>query len=211
MKVVVAGATGLVGRATIDALLRAPDVTAVTALVRREWGEAPRDPRLTTLRVDFERLVASGPALAGDAVVCALGATMKQAGSEAAFRRVDHDYPVELGRAARAGGVPHFLLVSSLGADPAACFFYNRVKGETEEDVRNLAFPCITIARPSLLLGPRPEFRLGEALGRIAGVFAPPRWRPVHATRVAAAFVDAIRRRAPGVEVLENRRLRASC
>jgi len=209
MKVVVAGSTGLVGRATIDALLAEPSVTAITALVRREWREAPVHRKLAVELVDFDRLHEGEATLAGDAVVCALGTTMKQAGSEAAFRRVDHDYPLALGRAARTAGVQQYLLVSAVGADPRSRIFYNRVKGETELAIRKLGFPCITIARPSLLLGPREEPRLGEALGRIAGVLAPPAWRPVRATQVAAALVDAIRRHATGLEILENRRLRS--
>jgi uncharacterized protein YbjT (DUF2867 family) len=210
MKVIVAGSTGLVGRATIDALLGTPAVDAVIALARREWHDAPTHPKLAVAVVDFDRPEASASLLRSDAFVCALGTTMKQAGSEAAFRRVDHDYAVALGQVARAVGTHHYLLVSALGADPASRVFYNRVKGETEADIRKLGFPCITIARPSLLLGARAEFRLGEMLGRIAGVLAPPRWRPVHATRVAASLVEAILRRAPGVEVLENRRLRSA-
>jgi uncharacterized protein YbjT (DUF2867 family) len=210
MKLVVAGSTGLVGRATIDRLVATPEVDAVTALVRRAWPDAPAHPKLAVAVIDFDRPEASASLLHGDAFVCALGTTMKQAGSEAAFRRVDHDYPVALGRVARAAGIRHYLLVSAVGADPASRVFYNRVKGETEVDIRKLGFPCITIARPSLLLGARAEFRLGEALGRVAGVLAPPRWRPVHATQVAASLVEALLRGAPGVEVLENRRLRAA-
>jgi uncharacterized protein YbjT (DUF2867 family) len=210
MNVLVAGSTGLVGRATVSALLAAPDVTAVTALVRRAWPEAPADPKLAVLAIDFARLETLPAFRVADAVICALGTTMKQAGSEAAFRLVDHDYPLALARAARTAGVRHYLLVSALGADPESRVFYNRVKGETEADIRKLDFPCITIARPSLLLGPREEFRLGEAFGRIAGLLAPPNWRPVRAAQVAAALVDAVRRGAPGAEILDNRRLRAA-
>jgi uncharacterized protein YbjT (DUF2867 family) len=210
VKVVVAGGTGLVGRATIDALLVAPQVLSVTALVRREWPDAPRHPRLDVAVVDFDRLEASAALPPGDALICALGTTMKQAGSQAAFRRVDHDYPVALGRLARASGTRHYLLVSAVGANPASRVFYNRVKGETERDIEALGFPRVTIVRPSLLLGPRAEFRLVEAVGRIAGLMAPPRWRPVHATQVAASLVQALLSDVPGVSVLENRRLLAA-
>jgi uncharacterized protein YbjT (DUF2867 family) len=210
VKVVVAGATGLVGRATIDLLLSTPAVGAVTAVVRREWLGAPTHPKLTVGVIAFDRPQASATLLSGDAVVCALGTTMKQAGSETAFRRVDHDYPVALGEVAHAAGTHQDLPGSAVGADPASRVFYSRVKGETEADIRKLDFPCLTIARPSLLLGARAEFRLGEVLGRVAGILAPPHWRPVHATQVAASLVDALLRHAPGVEVLENRRLRAA-
>jgi uncharacterized protein YbjT (DUF2867 family) len=135
---------------------------------------------------------------------------MRQAGSAAAFRRVDFDYPVALARAARARGARHFLLVSALGADPASRVFYNRVKGEVEAAIITLGFRSVTIARPSLLLGRRTEPRLAEQLGKVLGVLAPPRWRPVPASRVARALVDAAKRDAPGVRILENRELRAA-
>jgi uncharacterized protein YbjT (DUF2867 family) len=208
MQVVVAGSTGLVGRHAVELLLAEARVSRVTALVRRAWPDAPADPRLAVTLIDFDHPDRDPAALRGDALLCALGTTIKAAGSQEAFRRVDHDYPVALGRLAREAGARHYLLVSAMGADPASRFFYNRVKGETERDILALGFPSVTIARPSLLVGEREEFRLGEALGRLAGVLAPPRWSPVPAEQVAGALVDAVLRGAGGVEILENTRLR---
>jgi uncharacterized protein YbjT (DUF2867 family) len=135
---------------------------------------------------------------------------MRQAGSAAAFRRVDFEYPVALARAAQSRGTRHFLLVTALGAEPASRVFYNRVKGEVEAAITALGFRSVTIARPSLLLGHRAEPRLAEQLGKVLGLFAPPRWRPVPAARVARALVDAAKRDLPGVHILENRDLRAA-
>lgn len=207
-RVVVAGATGLVGRECVRAML-ADASFEVVALVRRA-DALPAAPRLRVAVVDYERLADTArTALAGaHAIVCALGTTIRAAGSEAAFRRVDHDYPVELARLGRAADVAHFGLVSAVGADPASTIFYNRVKGEAERDLGALGYPSLAIARPSLLLGQRAEFRPVEVLMGFAGVLAPPAWRPVRAEAVAAALVRRAAARRPGVEVVENRALR---
>jgi uncharacterized protein YbjT (DUF2867 family) len=135
---------------------------------------------------------------------------MRQAGSAAAFRQVDVEYPLALARAALSSGARHFLLVSAVGAAPTARLFYNRVKGEIEAAVSTLGFRSVTIARPSLLLGPRTAPRLGEQVGKVLGILAPSRWRPVPAVRVAGALVQAAKRDAPGVRILENRDLLAA-
>ena len=139
---------------------------------------------------------------AADHIFCALGTTMRQAGSEAAFREVDFDYPLALARAALARGAGHFLLVRAVGASPPSRIFYNRVKGEVEAAIAALGFRSLTIARPSLLLGDRGEFRPKEQLGRLLGLFAPPRWKPVAAERVARALVNAAWLDLPGVRIL---------
>jgi uncharacterized protein YbjT (DUF2867 family) len=207
-RVVVAGATGLVGRECVRALLAEP-AFEVVALVRRP-DALPAAPGLRPQVVDWDRLAAttSGAFDGTDAVLCALGTTIRAAGSQAAFRRVDHDYVVELARLGRAAGVAHFGLVSAVGADAASKVFYNRVKGEVEQAVRALGYPSLAIARPSLLLGERAEFRPVERLMGLAGVFAPSAWRPVRAEAVAAALVRRAAERAPGVEVVPNERLR---
>ena len=133
---------------------------------------------------------------------------MRQAGSEEAFRRVDFDYPVGLARATLARGARHFLLVSAVGASTNSRFFYNRVKGEVEAAIIALGFHSLTVARPSLLLGDRGTFRWVEQVGKVAGVLAPARWRPVAAESVARALIAAARRDEPGVRILENTDLR---
>lgn len=202
-----AGATGLVGREILRLLCEDDGVAEVRALVRRDLAGRPH-PKVLQCRVDFERLDEHPQWFRADALFCALGTTIKDAGSEEAFRRVDYSYPLAIARLGREVGARHFLLVSALGADARSRVFYNRVKGELEDAVRALGYPSLTIARPSLLLGERAEHRPGEELAKKIGWLVPPRWRPVHAARVAAALVDAARRAAPGVEVLENRSLR---
>jgi uncharacterized protein YbjT (DUF2867 family) len=200
---VVAGATGLVGAELLARLLQTPDYGRIVALARRPLGA--RDPRLAVAEAAFDRL----PSVLRDAVghgrppdvFCCLGSTLKAAGSKSAFRQVDHDHVLALGRWACSVGARRMLVVSALGADAGSRVFYNRVKGETERDLAALGLASLVLLRPSLLVGRRAEFRLGE---RIALIAARPlhRWlpaavRPVAAADVAQAMIDAALAEAP--------------
>ncbi|GAA5180942.1 oxidoreductase [Niveibacterium umoris] len=191
---VIAGSTGLVGRHLLDALLACNDYARVIALVRRASGLS--HPKLEERVVDFARLDETALALPIDDVYCCLGTTIRVAGSQAAFRIVDHDYPVALARLAVARGAKRFLLISALGAHPAASVFYNRVKGETEHDIAKLGLAELWCFRPSLLDGERAESRPGERLGLALGRFVSPlmwgslrRYRPIRAETVARAML----------------------
>jgi uncharacterized protein YbjT (DUF2867 family) len=207
---VVAGATGLVGQSLVRQLAGDSGWREVRALTRRDLPPELARARVVPVPVDYARLDPPPEWAAVDHVFCALGTTMRQAGSEAAFRRVDFDYPVALARATLARGARHFLLVTAVGASTSSRFFYNRVKGEVEAAIIALGFRSLTIARPSLLLGDRGSFRWAEQVGRVAGVLAPPRWRPVSGERVARALIAAAKRDEPGVRILENSELRAA-
>ena len=123
--------------------------------------------------IDFDRLRSYGTLLAVDQVLCALGTTIGKAGSQAAFRKVDFEYPCEVAQLANAKGARHFLLVSALGANARSSVFYNRVKGELEDAVLGLPLRSHTIVRPSLLVGDRTETRPGEIVGAKLGFLVP--------------------------------------
>ena len=203
------GATGLVGARLLALALADRGVARISAPTRRPL--APQD-RLDNPIVDFERLPADAPWWRADALVCALGTTLAQAGSRDAFRRVDHDYVLTSALHARRAGTGTFVLNSSLGADPAAGSFYLRVKGDIERDLRAVGFGSLTLVRPSLLDGgPRPDSRPGEALGlvfaRLLRPLLPRRVRAVSTERVARAMLDAALQAPPGVQVIESDRL----
>jgi uncharacterized protein YbjT (DUF2867 family) len=143
-----------------------------------------------------------------DQIICALGTTIKQAGSQERFREVDHDYPLTAARLGLAHGAHHYLLVSALGANAKSRIFYNRVKGELEHDLRALGYPSLTILRPSLLLGNRAEHRLGERIASRLAWLMPPRMKPVQATDVARTLLESARADAPGVRLVESREMR---
>jgi uncharacterized protein YbjT (DUF2867 family) len=204
MRLVVVGATGLVGRAVMDRAAREPDLTAITAVVRRDPGDFPTGCAQRVIVADLAQLSRRTDLWPADAVICALGTTRRKAGSDAAFRAVDLDLVVSVATAARDAGVPHFLLVSSLGADAQATGLYLRTKGEAEARIAALGFSSVTIVRPSLLLGERREFRLAERVGAALGGLAPAKWRPIEATQVALALVRYALAPEPGVRVVES-------
>jgi uncharacterized protein YbjT (DUF2867 family) len=209
--VLLAGATGLVGGECLRLLAADPAIPRVVTIARRPLEDGLRTAidlsRVEEHLVDFDRLSEHAPLFAVDAVVCALGTTMKQAGSRDRFRRVDFQYPLEMARLGLTGGAGHFLLVSAIGADPRSRIFYNRVKGEVEEAISSLPYRSTTVLRPSLLLGDRREFRLGEAIGNRLGFLLPSKLRPVPARDVAAALALSLLRPPEGFHVAESGRL----
>jgi uncharacterized protein YbjT (DUF2867 family) len=204
----VAGATGLVGRAAVRLAAADPRFTGVAALVRRPVGLRDAGDRVDIRQVDWDRLDSTAEACRADAVLCALGTTLRAAGSRAAFRTVDHDYVVALARLARGQGATHFLLVSALGADPRSRVFYSRVKGEVEAAIARMDYPGVTIARPSLLAGDRSDPRPGERVGLAVARFLPARWGSVPAASVASALLAAALAGPRGLRVIENPELR---
>lgn len=201
---VVIGATGLVGRECVKLLAARPEFTRVAAVARRALPDDLQAPGVHGVLVDFDRLDASPDAFRGTHVFCAFGTTIRQAGSQERFRQVDFDYPLRAAKLARAGGARHFLLVSSAGASAASRTFYLRVKGELEQAITALDFPAFTVVRPSLLLGDRDEFRLGEEIAMRLGWALPRKYRPVHVRDVARALVDAAVEDRAGMRVIEN-------
>lgn len=203
------GATGMVGRATLARALAEPLVKRIVAATRRPLAAVAR---VENPVVDFAALPQEAPWWRADAVICTLGTTLRQAGSQTAFRQVDHDHVMAAARLARAAGTPCFVLNSSLGADPAGSTFYLRVKGELERDLRGLGFDSFTTVRPSFLDGgPRPDKRPGEAaalwIGRLLGPLLPRRIRPVPVERVAAVLLDAALAAPPGFHAVESEAL----
>ena len=152
---VIAGATGLVGSQVVERALASQRYQRVVALARRALDRS--HAKLTVVPADFDRLDASLTTAVADMqavdVFCCLGTTIAAAGSEQAFIRVDHDFVVALGRWAKRVSARCMVVVSALGADVASRMFYNRVKGETERDLRALGLASLTIVRPSLLSG----------------------------------------------------------
>jgi uncharacterized protein YbjT (DUF2867 family) len=206
----IAGATGLVGRALLALLLASKHYRSVQVLLRRRPSDIAASEKLQIRQVDFARLPATFPKV--DDVFIALGTTIKIAGSEAAFRHVDFDFVVNVARAARAAGATRLAVVSALGADPTSRIFYNRVKGEMEIAVMQLGYESVVIAQPSMLLGDRAALGQPPRSSEIwaARLLAPLGWimpkgvRPIPARAVASALLAAILDAKPGVRVLKS-------
>ena len=205
MKLLIVGATGLVGRNTLDLAVRDERVTSVIAPTRRP---IPPREKLAAPVVDFDRLSWEEDWWKVDAVACALGTTISTAGSRPAFRKVDHDYVLDVARAAKGAGAETFVLNSAMGADPASWFFYSRVKGETERDLRELGFRSLTLVRPGLIGGereePRPAERVASVALRLLGPVLPRSARINPAPRIAGVMLEAALAGTPGVHVVRS-------
>ena len=204
-RVLLAGATGLVGRELLKLLLADDDVAQVHTLGRSAPTQA--HPKLTHHPSDLRRIAALPPL---DAALIALGTTIKIAGSQAAFRAIDHDAVLAVAQAAQQAGAARVGVVSAMGADARSRLFYNRVKGETEADLAQLGLPSLVIARPSLLLGDRSALnqpgRRGESLGAAVSALLrplmPANYRAICAEDVAAALWRSVKQGVPGRTVL---------
>jgi len=160
-----AGATGLIGNELLQFLVKAPEYKKVYALVRRPLEI--EHPKLVEVIVDFDHLDEYKTYFAVDDVFVCLGTTIKKAKTQEAMWKIDVLYPVEIARIAKEIGAKHYLVVSSMNADVNARLFYPKMKGELEERIQKIGFKNLSIFRPSLLLGKRDEFRLGEQIGAI--------------------------------------------
>nr|WP_236588016.1 oxidoreductase [Tumebacillus amylolyticus] len=211
-KALIAGATGLVGSQLLHELLQHPEYERVTVLVRRPL--TLQHPKLHQITVNFDDLATSAADIQeAHHIYCCLGTTIKQAGSQDAFRKVDYSYPLELAKLATQNEhAEKFLIITAMGSNPRSKVFYNRVKGEVERDLQALHLPSLHIFRPSLLLGDRPEFRLGERIGTVfakALTFATPKkYRAIQGRTVARAMLRiALEAPSQGTRVYESDQL----
>lgn len=157
----VIGATGLVGSHLVEQLAKDDYYSKIVILSRRTLQYL--HPKKVVHVIDFDHPDPS--VVKGDHVFCAIGTTIKKAGSKENQYRIDCEYPSRLAEIARKNGAEKFILVSSIGADPKSGNFYLRTKGQLEEKLKQLGYPGLVILRPSIILGKRKEFRLGEKMG----------------------------------------------
>lgn len=202
------GATGLVGYQALQMALADERIALVIAPTRRPLTP---HPKLRNPIVNFPALT-DADWWKVDALICALGTTIKQAGSQTAFRAVDYQYVFDAAKLAKTAGCNSCVLNSSLGADPDSANFYLKVKGQIEQDLQGLGFKSLTLVRPSLLDGgPRPEPRYGEEIGlwfgKHLGQLIPARYRPVATSSVAKAMLSAALESKPGIFFIESEEL----
>ncbi|MGF9700323.1 oxidoreductase [Paenibacillus sp. MABNR03] len=209
-KAIVIGATGLVGSILVHSLLRQPEYGLVRIFVRQQLEL--EHPKLEQHLVDWDRLEDAKDLFRGmDDLYCCLGTTIKKAGSQENFRKVDYHYPVEAAKLAIHQGVTQMLVISSMGASPSSRVFYSRTKGELEEALSSIGFRSLHIFRPSLILGDRSETRIGEQLAAHLMKFLD-RWmrgraakyRAIHASTIARAMINMALVRTKGNHVYSN-------
>ncbi|MEB0005745.1 oxidoreductase [Pseudomonas sp. MH9.2] len=201
--ILLAGATGLTGEHLLDRLLSEPTVSRVLAPTRKPLNKHPR------LENPVGELNALLPTLSGrvDIAFCCLGTTIKQAGSQEAFRAVDLDMVVAFGKRARELGARHLVVISAVNADRRSSVFYNRIKGEMEYALKAQDWPQLTIVRPSLLLGERTEQRLAEQLAGPLAKLIPGKYRGIEACCLARALWRLALEDQDGVRIVEAEEL----
>ena len=157
---IIAGSTGLIGRNVIEALYNKKQ--SAIAITRKSIPNLP--PNITEMIIDFDAFEKNGSLPSCNNVFICLGTTIKTAGSQENFRKVDIDYCLSIAKKAKESGAETLSLISSIGADSTSKNFYLRTKGELEEAIQELQFPVVNIFRPSFLVGQRSEKRLSEAV-----------------------------------------------
>jgi uncharacterized protein YbjT (DUF2867 family) len=209
-KALIVGASGLIGGYCLETLLNDPNYSEVIALVRKPILKTHR--KLKVITSTFDNLQNDLSNIQAHDVYCCLGTTIKKAGSQEAFKKIDFSLVVTVAELMRKQGAEQFLVISSMGANKDSKVFYNRTKGEMEEALKEIDFPCLRIIRPSLLLGKREEFRLGEKIGAILTPVLKPfllgslkKYAPVEAECVARFMVKVAHKEpASGVHVYES-------
>ena len=190
----------MVGRTALAQILAQPAVTQVIAPTRKPLPK--QDKLINPVAPKLELLLPEVTGWRPNAAICATGTTIKKAGSKEAFRSVDHDLPLSFARLAHQAGTENFALVSAIGASVESSFFYARVKGELERDVREIGFRSLTILRPSIIEGERDEVRLAESLvlklSHFLAPVLPKRFRVNPARKIGQALVDAVVDEKPG-------------
>lgn len=208
----IAGATGLIGSDLLDMLLDEDYYQTVYVLTRRPIGR--KHDKVKELVVDFDEFD-EGALPKVDDVYCCLGTTMKKAGSKAAFRKVDYHYPLKIAQIAQQKGAQQYLLVSAVGSNKRSPFFYSKVKGEVEGAIAAIGFKALHIFRPSLLVGPRQEKRLGEKIGQIVmGIISPimignlKKYRSIKSNVVAQAMQKVAKKDLNGAYIFESDKIK---
>lgn len=210
--VTIVGASGLVGSELLQILGYIDEISAIKVVTRAPVGKMM--PQMENIILNFDKLGDYAETLKADIFVCCLGSTIKKAGSQEAFKKVDLDYVVNFAKVAEAVGAKKFLVVSAMGANPESKIFYNRVKGEMEKALKDLKIPQIEIFRPSLILGERKEKRAGEEWGQRLSPFVNKilvgplrKYRGITAKDIAKAMAIAILNFQAGFYVYDSEQI----
>ena len=208
----IAGSTGLIGSELLQDLLDGKEYDKVVAIVRRSLEI--QHPKLEEKIVDFDKLGEYNDIFAVDDVFCCLGTTIKKVKTKEAMWKIDVEYPVEIANLASSNGAKKFLLVSSMNADPNSPIFYSKMKGKLEEEIKRIPFESVAIFRPSLLLGERQEFRLGERIAAaiftsVPFLFAGPfkKYKAIEGKTVAAAMYKAAQHHNAGITIFPSEQI----
>jgi uncharacterized protein YbjT (DUF2867 family) len=208
----IAGATGLIGKELLQFLLNGSEYDKVVAIVRR--SVETDYPKLDERIVDFDNLEQFKEIFTVDDVFCCLGTTIKKAKTKEAMWKIDVDYPVAIANLSSSQGARKFLLVSSMNADPDSPIFYSKMKGKLEEEIKQISFETTAVFHPSLLLGERDEFRLGERAAaaiftKIPFLFGGPlkKYKAIEGRTVASAMYRVAQKDTAGLTIYPSEKI----
>ncbi len=206
---VLAGATGLTGGLLLEDLLNDSMYSSVIVLTRKSLQLT--NNKIKEIICDVDSIEQHASEIKGDVVFCCLGTTIKKAGSQEAFKKVDYLYPFRLAQIAKANGIPKYIVISAMGSSVNSMVFYNRVKGEMERDIAALNFDAFHIIQPSLIMGERKEHRMGENIAQnlfpifdkllIGGL---KKYKSIQAAQIAKAMLAISKQESRGVIKHEN-------
>jgi uncharacterized protein YbjT (DUF2867 family) len=206
---IIIGTTGLTGTTLLNQLLNDDFFNRVISFSRKQIELT--HPKLVQHSIDFNKLNNYNELIKGDVVFCCMGTTIKTAGSQEEFKKVDLIYPTEFAKIAKQNGIKEFYLQSSLGADSNSTNFYLKTKGEAERILQQLNFDSFSAFRPSMLLGKRSEFRFGEFVGKIVMQLLSflfigklKRYKAIHVNQVAEAMIKQVKLNMLGNVIIEN-------
>jgi len=205
---IIIGANGLTGSLLTKFLLKENYYTEIKLLLRKPIDID--DSRINQIIVDFESV--NNNYIKADDVYCCIGTTIKKAKTKEIFRKVDYEYPLKIAQAAYNNGANNFSVITSIGANKRSLFFYSRVKGELEEALKEIPFRSLLIFRPSMIIGKREEYRLGEELGKVImkyiGFLLPSKIKAVSALSIAKCMYYETISAEVGVKIFESNYIR---
>jgi uncharacterized protein YbjT (DUF2867 family) len=188
------GSSGLIGNELLNVVKKNNNYNKIKLFVRSAIDN--NDPKVETIQTDFNDLEKHKDSIVGDDCFFCIGTTRKDTPDKNEYRRVEYNIPVDVAKIAKSNSVKVFIYVSSLGANPTSSGSYLKNKGQVEEELNNLNFPKLAVIRPSILLGNRKVFRLGERIGifimKTLSIFflgILKKYKPIEAINVAKAMV----------------------
>ncbi len=208
-KVLILGSTGLVGKHVLQEVVKSDRFSSVTALVREKQFHS--EGKVKEIVFDFKNQLLLESLQPVHHVFCCLGTTIKKAGSKKNFRFVDYDLPLRFAKWAEQTKAESFSIVTSMGADAMSNFFYNKVKGEIEDEIIKLNIPTIKIFRPSLIMGKRDELRIGELIGKTIFFFVNPimigsakKYKGIKAKMIAKGMIYHLNKNQKGLTIINS-------
>lgn len=203
------GSTGLIGSELLNLLLESSHYAKIITFVKRDTGI--KHPKLTQHIIDFDKPETYKELVVGDDFFCTIGTTIKKAGSKKDFRKVDFEYPRQFAAFALQNKVQKYLIISSLSADANSGNFYLKTKGEIQDFLNDCNFESVAVLQPSLLLGDRTEFRLGEKVGAffmktLSFLFLGnlKKYKPIEGKTVAKALLKIAQKNDTGFKIYES-------